>query len=318
MDRLYEFFVNDKSRVIGNINEVDGFVQGTKLTSPRVVDIPCPFAMFKELKKCENQNQSGSSRSTCDVNPCVSVDGTEKSSVGQIPDNKFTTLCSTHIALKNNSLILAFLLQLDPLVSLLHEEDVVKKLQAFKSDLSMNLANHNNFFKKMGFSRKKGTCLQHMQDELIADVTDDKLSLETLQYICKILNKDLVILDFGKLLHRRISSGNCNVLEILVIKMPTANSVLYRFEKIHDDKDMEIESTSDRMKTMEANIQRYIGTNVINEYNVRDIPGWMNKMRFTELLKLYKFVCGPNALARKKEDVINTLTTLFVSNPSTA
>lgn len=87
---------------------------------------------------------------------------------------------------------------LNPLVSVLtDQEDTLTK---FKRELSKNLTNERQLFKKFGFSRKKGVRLESMQKE-IEELSSSRFDLPSeymLQYIAHLFKANMAIINEEK------------------------------------------------------------------------------------------------------------------------
>lgn len=94
-----------------------------------------------------------------------------------------------------NAFITTVMTTLNPLVSVLtDQEDTLTK---FKRELTKNLTNERQLFKKLGFSRKKGVTIESMEKE-IEELSHTRFGLPSeyiLQYIAHLLKANLAIIN---------------------------------------------------------------------------------------------------------------------------
>jgi hypothetical protein len=82
---------------------------------------------------------------------------------------------------------------IDPLVTVMSFSQLHSNVQKFKEDLSKNLNNEKQLYKAFGFSRKKSISLESMQSNLTAPKTDKALTPESILYIAKLTQTNIVL-----------------------------------------------------------------------------------------------------------------------------
>lgn len=103
----------------------------------------------------------------------------------------------SHPSTCTNNIIRMFMHRLDPMLSLCTKETEDKKVKQMLLDLSLNLSSGKQFFRKMGFSRRRNISVNDMERELTAShhSKDEHLSLEVLQYLCNLCEIDAILID---------------------------------------------------------------------------------------------------------------------------
>lgn len=279
------------NKVIGEVEEISEFLQdNNKTLENKCTDqnyiLESPYDMFKAFKhkKCEKSYDSHIYDKNKNKNKVVNV----------IRDSGNPCEPGDEINGNNgNNTMKSFLCIINPIMTLSSNEMSGLQIKKFKRELSMNLDNEKLYFKKMGFSRKKGITIEQMKTELVKDVTDGILSRESLTYLCNIANIDLVIIDIDKEERIVITSHQSNSnTDIYALSLET-----FQLEKIENN------------DFIGMTLRLYKNKQQINSYDsILKFRERVNVMKFIELKRLGKFLFGEDALKKmKKDDLVRTI-----------
>lgn len=114
-----------------------------------------------------------------------------------------------HLPVTAKNIIETFMHRLDPMLSLCTKETEDKKIKQMLLDLSLNLNNGKQFFRKMGFSRRRNISASLMEKELTAKNEDGHMSLEVLQYLCNLCEINAILVDIDRI-SRSLIDGSQN------------------------------------------------------------------------------------------------------------
>lgn len=101
----------------------------------------------------------------------------------------------TEVAIDENTLLKIFKYLEDPAFTLLRTEDQVISLKEYKDNLVKDLTNEKNFWKGLGFSRKRTLNLDKFKEVFCASNTDGVLLTEHIIYLCKHSEMNIIILE---------------------------------------------------------------------------------------------------------------------------
>lgn len=134
--------------------------------------------------------------------------------------------------IKANKLYKFAMFSLYPETTLLIGDSLVEELQKFKRRLADDLNNANQYFKKLGFTRKKNVDLADMQNKIVHHDGDSNLSNEIYDYIAMILKVTIVAIDVSGALPQRIDFEHgsdtylvINTADVDVIEFKTTDEV---------------------------------------------------------------------------------------------
>lgn len=276
------------NKVIGEVEEMSEFLQdNNKTLENKCTDqnyiLESPYDMFKSFKhkKCEKSYDSHIYDQNKNTNKVVNM----------IRDS--SNPCEPDDEINGNNMMKSFLCIINPIMTLSSNEMSGLQIKKFKRELSMNLDNEKLYFKKMGFSRKKGITIEQMKTELVKDVTDGILSRESLTYLCNIANIDLVIIDIDKEERIVITSHQSNSnTDIYALSLET-----FQLEKIENN------------DFIGMTLRLYKDKQQINsDDSILEFRNRVNVMKFIELKRLGKFLFGEDALKKmKKDDLVRTI-----------
>lgn len=263
-----------KNKVIGNINEIPECVQGFKSQHYNCAipsDLKCPYDIFKYFRYKKDH------RKPCEKN---------------VENENKTDNCKGNILLKQ------ILLYIDPICVLSSNELLYKKLENFKEQLSCHLDDDKNYFRVMGFSRKKGVKIDNMKKELKSRTTDGNLSYETMLYICKVCNIDIIILNVVNEERKEIYCQNSTVSNVFILQSPDKNGnnsyILESTENTNPSKKI-VDILKDKEGITDQDSESHFLTKILN-------------MKYNDQKKLLQFIEGNDYTKKmKKQDIVNDL-----------
>lgn len=85
---------------------------------------------------------------------------------------------------------------MNPMVSVLNDQS--HALEHFKQELSKNLTNESQLFKKFGFSRRKGLTAEDMQAEIMKTSSSAIPSENIMHYVCNLIKSNISLIDETK------------------------------------------------------------------------------------------------------------------------
>lgn len=248
--------------------EVNTLVQSnhTNVKEDIFKQFPCPYDIYNEILNENKKNKSDPKNQEINFN----------------------------IWIENNSYIFNLYSQIDPFITLKNTRDQYNSIIYFKKELIKNLDNENQFFKKMGFSKKKNIKCDDIKNELKEDT--NKFSDFTLQYICNITHTNLIIIDYADIIVE-CDSKYLNKKEIVSINPKYTIIVIHPINKF------------DKIST-ETNIEEKL----FHFLQIKDINfEKIKNMQFNELKHILKFVSiNNNNTIKKKEQIIEFLKNKFI------
>lgn len=199
------------NKVIGKIDELPILLQSSTRYVEKSSQLPkifCPFEYFKALrnkksdirllpsgKDDKDYNDNNNDR---ELKRVQQDEGHKKHQKIHIYHNKSVLpipLTIPNSISSHTDCIPKFMHKLDPMLSLCSSEIRENKMSQMKLELSLNLNNGKQFFKKMGFSRRRNLCASKMENELTQQNKEECLSHEVLEYLCKVCNMDAILID---------------------------------------------------------------------------------------------------------------------------
>lgn len=100
------------------------------------------------------------------------------------------------VRLHGNTFMIDVMKVLHPSTTLIcRNNDMNNELVRFKRDMAKDLDNEHQWFKRLGFTKKRSVSVQGLQDEINDDTTDFKLSFECLYYLAHRLDMNVAILN---------------------------------------------------------------------------------------------------------------------------
>jgi len=297
------------NKVIGHIVEIPEYVQNYK-SEHQHCSVPdhlrCPYDIFKEFQskndnyktKNENENENEKNENMMQINDSniIFKEKDEKGERGERGEKQDKKILSNHDNRENKNKILEqILLLVEPLASLYSQDMMSRKVELFKKELALHLEDDKDYYRKMGFSRKKGCSLGEMKKQLLSPNTDGKLSDEVLLYLCKVSNIDLIIIDMIKEERKEILCQNAKVDYTYIIQCPDKNgNTSYKLE-------IDKENTA----------SNYIFGLIKEKENLEDVhkrsvflSKW-SKMKYNDKKKWVKFIEGDEFTKKKKKDDID-------------
>lgn len=149
--------------------------------------------------------------------------------IGKSPESK--TQVENNKYIEANKLYKFAMFSLHPETTLLLDS-LGEELHKFKRRLADDLNNANQYFKKLGFSRKKNVDMLDMQNRIMHHDGDNNLSNEIFDYVAMILKVTIVVIDVSSALPKRIDfeHGNdtylvINTTDVNVIEFKTTDEV---------------------------------------------------------------------------------------------
>lgn len=100
---------------------------------------------------------------------------------------------------KGNTFIMLLLHLIDQKTSLLKLSDALNALTSFKIDLSKNLDNEKQLWKKFGFHRKRTLNLEKVKSDLTSEHTDSILGHEHYLYFAKLVGMEFIVVNYATL-----------------------------------------------------------------------------------------------------------------------
>ena len=195
------------NKVIGKIDELPILLQSSTRYMEKSSQLPkifCPFEYFKSMRNKKSEirplppgkdykdGKDGKDDKDYNDNNDRELERAQQDKENK--ENKENNKTSISIS-SHTDCIPKFMHKLDPMLSLCSSEIREKKMSQMKLELSLNLNNGKQFFKKMGFSRRKNLCASKMENELTQQKKEECLSHEVLEYLCKVCNMDAILID---------------------------------------------------------------------------------------------------------------------------
>lgn len=271
------------NKVIGHIDEVSNFsqdnVQNLQLVETKEC-LDCPYKMFKSLKS-HSQHQPSSHHQT-------SFSKTEHI----IQNNQNNQTDQTD----KNSILRSFLYIIDPIMTLSSTEMLESRMEKFKYELCKNLDNERSYFKKMGFSRKKGNTVEQMKNDIMS-CSDDNMKTDVLTYLCNLSNINLVMVNIEK--EERIT-------------LKSQNSTLETDNYVWLLPMTELKNVGKYDKNVNQYIfQLYVQKHMKNN-STSSIYQQILGMKYFDLRKLGKFLIGEDDIKKfKKDDLLKNICEKF-------
>jgi hypothetical protein len=189
----------------------NAFEQGRAYVKMESYDVPSPLEMFNTVK-CRNSRHKKTHMPS--NTPSIVALGPD------LPQQNKQHFGSETLAIKHNQIIYNVLYTIDPKVSLLRDEQLVKALCQFKHDMAINLEQVQ--FKKLGFSRKRNADVHDMMKRITMDNTDANLDELCLQYFAKLLT--LIIIIFDEKTQTKVLVGDDSHVEASVLYFDRTSS----------------------------------------------------------------------------------------------
>lgn len=272
-----------QNKVIGKIEEIPEYVQGFKnehLHNSNLSDFKCPYDIFKKYQNL-NRNRD---KNNIDIEKDAKNNKNDKNNKDNKDDKD-----------SGNMLLKQIFLYIDNLGSLYSSESLKDKIEKFKKELSKHLDDEKDYFRKFGFSRKKGIDKMKMKSELEQVTTDGKLSDESLTYICKVCNINLVFLDLIKLERKDILSENSDVSAVFIIQCPDKNDVT----TYHLENDGNKDRYSDCIMSLLKDKEGIVDNNSLSRYLTI-----LYNMKCNDQKKILKFIEGNHCTKNLKKNEI--------------
>lgn len=170
------------SKVRETIHEDKDIVQSSDKGEQGIKDhlehVKCPYTEYQESRIKNHSPKQGERQ-------------TQSPSQNQNPSHEN--------GLDGNRLMFMLLSCFDPTITL--KTDKLKEINIFKNYVSECLDNQHQYFKKFGFSRKRGLTVEDMKKELCRPKTDMCLGSDVLKYLSLVCKVNICIIqksDFSK------------------------------------------------------------------------------------------------------------------------